>query len=83
MTGTENRERRRTRDKTDRDRDDREKDTKRHKVGKREGADHTARGGKAKGLLSEGFPGLEPFSNHVCCPVLPWGINPRKGGGQQ
>lgn len=49
MTGTENRVRERETDtdkvsETDRYRDDRQKDTKRHKMGRREGADHTARG---------------------------------------
>lgn len=46
-----------------------------------EGAEHVARGVKAKGLLPKGLPGLKSFSNHCAALHIHWGLIPGKGLG--
>lgn len=57
--------------------------TERDKMGEGGGGGTWSRRNEAKGSLPKGLPGLEPFSSHLCCPVLPLGINPRKRAGLQ
>lgn len=91
MTETENKEtnrdqnRERPTDKgseTDRYRDYRQKDTKRDKRGRNRRGKPCSLRSEDQGLPKD-FPGLEPFSSHLCYPVFPLGINSRKGAGLQ